>query len=342
VGGDYISGEYLVRFEARTLDHLRALGTNSEADDREFAAVARVSEINLGLYRTFVQPWVRLWANDAFADTMRRMHPIRLQYEMFSTANPFLTASLSWLQPVRDNRRAVSKDNTLWQMQERFSESMVAYLDSYRDVRDRMSEAMFHSIYGSPLLQALVGLKASDEGLRSGPGKDVAHAAAGDRRISELKAGISNGGPQEAALRALIYVRMPERSIDERSFNLLRRMREEAGRGLSLSEFKSMLRDQFFMLLLDERRALDAIPAMLAKDPDLADRMKVALRRVIQVVGDGSDQSKARMEEIEKMFAKVEREQADREPEARSFESSETDRVRPVRPSQVVRSAKHS
>jgi hypothetical protein len=227
-------------------------------------------------------------------------------------------------------------------MQERFSESMVAYLDSYRDVRDRMSEAMFHSIYGSPLLQALVGLKASDEGLRSGPGKDVAHAAAVDRRISELKAGISNGGPQEAALRALIYVRMPERSIDERSFNLLRRMREEAGRGLSLAEFKSMLRDQFFMLLLDERRALDAIPAMLAKDPDLADRMKVALRRVIQVVGDGSDQSKARMEEIEKMFAKVEREQADREPEARSFESSETDRVRPVRPSQVVRSAKHS
>jgi hypothetical protein len=341
-GGEYISGEYLVRFEARTLDHIRALGANSEADDREFAAVARVSEINLGLYRTFVQPWVRLWANDAFADTMRRMHPIRLQYEMFSTANPFLTASLSWLQPVRDNRRAVSKDNTLWQMQERFSESMVAYLDSYRDVRDRMSEAMFHSIYGSPLLQALVGLKASDEGLRSGPGKDVAHAAAVDRRISELKAGISNGGPQEAALRALIYVRMPERSIDERSFNLLRRMREEAGRGLSLAEFKSMLRDQFFMLLLDERRALDAIPAMLAKDPDLADRMKVALRRVIQVVGDGSDQSKARMEEIERMFAKVEREQADRESEARSFESSETDRVRPVRPSQVVRSAKHS
>jgi pimeloyl-ACP methyl ester carboxylesterase len=341
-GGEYISGEYLVRFEARTLDHIRALGANSEADDREFAAVARVSEINLGLYRTFMQPWIRLWANDAFADSMRRMHPLRLQYEMFSRANPFLTASLSWLQLVQDNRRAVSKDNALWQMQERFSESMVTYLDSYRDVRDRMSEAMFHAIYGSPLLQALVGLKASDEKFQSGPGKDVAHVAAVDRRISELKAGISNGGPQEAALRALIYVRMPERSIDERSFNLLRRMREEAGRGLTLAEFKSMLRDQFFMLLLDERRALDAIPAMLAKDPDLADRMKVALRRVVQVVGDGSDQSKARMEEIEKMFAKVEREQADREPEARSFESSDTDRVRPVRPSQVVRSAKHS
>ena len=58
-GADLIAGDYLVRFEARTLDDIRALGGNDEADEREFATAARVSEINLGLYRTFVQPWVR-------------------------------------------------------------------------------------------------------------------------------------------------------------------------------------------------------------------------------------------------------------------------------------------
>ena len=53
-----------MRFEARTLDDIRALGGNSEEDERRFATVARISEINLGLYRTFMQPWIRLLANE--------------------------------------------------------------------------------------------------------------------------------------------------------------------------------------------------------------------------------------------------------------------------------------
>ena len=35
------------------------LGGNDLEDERKFAAVARLSEVNLGLYRTFLQPWVR-------------------------------------------------------------------------------------------------------------------------------------------------------------------------------------------------------------------------------------------------------------------------------------------
>ena len=106
---DLISGDYLVRFEARTLDDIRALGGNDDEDDRKFAAVARVSEINLGLYRTFVQPWVRLWANEGVAEWMRRAHPLRLQYEMFSQANPFMRPLRSPLEYVRENRQAGSR-----------------------------------------------------------------------------------------------------------------------------------------------------------------------------------------------------------------------------------------
>ena len=87
---DLVSGDYLVRFEARSLDDIRALGGNSEEDDRRFAAAARVSEINLGLYRTFLQPWVRSFANHGMAEWMRKLHPLRLQYEAFSASNPFL------------------------------------------------------------------------------------------------------------------------------------------------------------------------------------------------------------------------------------------------------------
>src|SRR5262245_45073651 len=116
-----VEGDYLVRFEARTLDDIRALGGNSDDDDRKFAAVARLSQINLGLYRTFVQPWVRSWANDGFADWMRRCHPLRLQYELLSPANPFLRPLLSPLADVQKNRQVVSKDNALWQAQTQFA-----------------------------------------------------------------------------------------------------------------------------------------------------------------------------------------------------------------------------
>ena len=76
------------------------------------------------------------------------------------------------------------------------------------------------------------------------------------------------GGPREAVIRALFYIRMPDGVVDERGFNLLRRMREEAGKGLTLRPSKDLVREQFLMLVLDERRAVDAIPSMLVKNPD--------------------------------------------------------------------------
>ncbi len=135
---DLIGGDYLVRFEARTLDDIRALGGNDEEDDRKFAAVARVSEINLGLYRTFVQPWVQTWANEGVAKWMRQIHPLRLQYEMFSQANPFMRPLLSVVEDVRKSRQPVAKDNPFWQAQERVADWIETSLDAYRDVRDHI------------------------------------------------------------------------------------------------------------------------------------------------------------------------------------------------------------
>jgi hypothetical protein len=95
---------------------------------------------------------------------------------------------------------------------------------------------------------------------------------------------------------------MPAGVVDERGFNLLRRMREEAGEGLTLAEFKQVLRDQFFTLLLDERRAVEAIPAMLAKEPDNASHQISNLRRLIDVVELRGNVEKARWAEIEKLI----------------------------------------
>jgi pimeloyl-ACP methyl ester carboxylesterase len=334
---DLISGDYLVRFEARSLDDLRALGGNDEEDERRFAAAARVSEINLGLYRTFFQPWVRNWASEGLAEWMRQFHPLRLQYEMFSHANPFMRPLLSSLDSVRENRRLVSNENAFWQAQQRFADWIVSSLDGYRDVRDHMSEGLFHAIYGSPVVQALVGLKASDGIPRRRPGKDAAHVALVAQRIEELRGGIREGGPREAVIRALLYVRMPEGVADERGFNLLRRMREEAGQGLSLQDFKKLVREQYFMLLLDERSAVEAIPAMLAKDPELASRMTRNLHRLIEVVGIRSKVAKARLAEIDALFEGSGQREASRIPDR---EEAHSGPVRSAR-SHAAKSSKH-
>jgi hypothetical protein len=62
------------------------------------------------------------------------------------------------------------------------------------------------------------------------------------------------------------------------------------------------VRNQFFSLVLDERRAVEAIPAMLTRDPELASRMTSAFARLIEVVGVETPAGKARLREIEKVF----------------------------------------
>src|SRR4029079_5195986 len=158
------------------------------------------------------------------------------------------------------------------------------------------------AVYGSPLLQALVGLKATDVGSRV-PGKDTAHLALGAQRIKELKAAIPEGGPREAAIRAILYVHRPDGVFDERGFNLMRRLREEAGGGMTLGEFKRLVREQVFMLLVDERRPVEAIPAMLAKEPALAAHMRAMFRRLIETVGLRSDEARSRLAELEHLIA---------------------------------------
>ena len=57
VGADLLPGQYLVRFEGRTIEDILALGDGRE-HEQAFETMARISEINEGLYDTFVSPWV--------------------------------------------------------------------------------------------------------------------------------------------------------------------------------------------------------------------------------------------------------------------------------------------
>jgi hypothetical protein len=302
---DLVAGDYLVRFEMRDLDAIRALGGNDIEDERKFATVARISEVNLGLYRTFLQSWVRASISDVTADWMRRLHPLRLQYELFSSRNPFMGALASSAERVRENRKPSARDNLLKQAEGEWAKQIEMMLRSYGKMRDRVFEEVFHAVYGSPLLQAMVGLKASDASPRRHPGTDAERVATVARLIADLKARIGEGGPREAAIRALMYIRLADGDADERGLALLRRMRDERGIGLALAEFKQIVRDQFFMLLLDEERALASIPDMLGGDRQEAARIVSDIQRVNEVVGLKTKAAKMRFAQIKSLIATV-------------------------------------
>ena len=99
-----------MRCEPRTLDDIRAMGGNSLEDEMRFATAARVSEINLAAYRTFVQPWIKAIAPKADSG-LGSLHPLRLPYEVFSKAGPLMKAVETAAEGVREQRKPAARDN---------------------------------------------------------------------------------------------------------------------------------------------------------------------------------------------------------------------------------------
>ena len=75
--------------------------------------------------------------------------------------------------------------------------------------------------------------------------------------------------------------------VDERSLEALRRLRQadESAR-ITLAEFKMLVREQFFMLLLDREAALAAIPKLL---PDNMDERRKAFAAIQEVLSASAE-----------------------------------------------------
>jgi len=300
-GADLVTGNWVMRCEMRTLDDIRALGGNDAADERRFATAARMSEVNLALYRTFAQPIVRALVSAPLAETLHQMHPLRFQYQIFSNANPFMAPIASLAEEVRKNRRPVAPDNPFIAMQENVSEQIVAALDGWRDFIETVAERTFLTVYGSPALQAAAGIDPADTRPLRKPAKNRLYQELVQKRIAELKSHIPLGGLREAVVRALIYVGLGRGSVDERGFESVRRLRSRYG-DMPLSEFKRLVREQFAMLLIDQQAALAALPSLLPPDAQTRSEAFNVVRQVMAACGEISAEDEKRLSEIGGLF----------------------------------------
>jgi hypothetical protein len=150
-----------MRCEERTLDDdIRALGGNDAEDERRFAAAAKVSEINLAVYRTFLQPYVRAKLSPPVSELIEKLHPLRLPYETLSDDNPLMAPVIAMANEVPKRRQPRIIRSSRFRSRRRAR--WVAALDAWRDIRDAISESLFLTVYGSPLLQAAPGIDPAD------------------------------------------------------------------------------------------------------------------------------------------------------------------------------------
>jgi hypothetical protein len=285
--GSFVAN-WVSRFEARTLDDIRALGRNSGEDDRAFATVARMSELTHSIYRTFWQPMVRALANQPAADLAHRLNPLRLSYTLFADSNPLMKGLPALADQVKANRKAASPDNPFLVMQKQVSDQITTALDMYRDARDRMVEQFFFGIYGSPVVQGLLGIN-TDEKVRELPGITPEKLATRKQRMEAYAAKLASGGFAEALTRAALYVAAADRAVDERcaaalaaAFRELKGVR--ARTRMSVEQFKALVRDQFFVLLIERERAVEALAKMVPE----ADQRATLLKRINAIVNAGA------------------------------------------------------
>ncbi len=299
---DLVNAEYISRFEGRRIQDIRNLGRNTLEDERCFAAAKRLSEINLGMYKTLWQPIIRAIANEPSADAARRLHPLRLGYEFLSDRNPLAKPLESAAQWVMENRRPAKPDNPFLKWQELASDMVSASLETYRNWVETMSEHTFFGIYENPLLQAMLGLRASDDPPRPRPGRNPKHLSFVKHKIEELRANLDKGGIDDAVIRAILYVSWSDNAPDERMFEMLNRIRKKYASDKTLSDLKSLIRKQSFMLLIDEKRAMETIPQLLAGHEDKAPKLLEMIRATVTAKGPLTGVSEKRMAEVEKLF----------------------------------------
>jgi hypothetical protein len=231
------------------------------------------------------------------------MHPNRVAFRAFSDQNPLMALVPSAAEKIRADRHPVEANNPFLALEKMASSWIVTNLEIFAKTREAMTEAMFLDTYGSPLVQAAVGLKAE----HSDAGRAIEYDLARAETRSKLEADMVRGGFLDAGLLALLYV-LRGQGADERQFNALEALRKRAPESehLPLSQLKDIMRRQATLLRSNEKKAISTISKLLPEEPEARKRMLTAICDVISAAGELDSTEATRFENIKRLFGMTE------------------------------------
>jgi len=290
---------HMIRFEPREVADILALGDGREGE-QAFELVRHVAEINQSMYDKFVSPAVQAMSSEISANAMRNMNQSRLERSLFSDANPVMKAMKPLAEIVRAQRRQVSPDNPWLLAEQKNSAAIRTAWDAFRDARDAGSEKMFRAIYDSPLTAALIGFKPAERSARRvHPGMDKKMR----ERHAEHERWYEQGTAETGFMRLLIYIASGNGVIDERPFNGIKKLMADSGmdKSASLQLLKETIRQQTFLVRMDEARALAGLKIILPTKIARQQALNLA-RELLALSGPISAEKEGRLENVARVL----------------------------------------
>ncbi len=256
--GEGVDARFRVSFAERKIADLLA-NDDDRTDEKDFAAVARVSQTGADAYDLLLRPLVQSMVTPQTARALRDAHPLRVQRKIFAPENPFL----GWVPAAAENakaqRRTAASDNPFLVAERLWAESVTQAFDFWRDMRDAMAEATFLAIYGAPYMH-WVG-RAYDyqrTHLRPEELRFLPNVEAALRHVDQ-------GGFSEAVIRMMLLLSGARGSVRrdrlERSAHMLSHDKPFAG--LGNEKRAEIIQEQSTIVEFAPERALETLPNLL-------------------------------------------------------------------------------
>ena len=255
-------GDYTVHYEHRTMKDILALNPEGREEEALFSTISKVSELNATLYKSLVRPWVKMMATRPMADAMTKLHPLRMQRQMFSDAFPFASIIREQAAKARANRVTVSDEHPLRKMEHKLDAQITESLNKYRDDRDASAVKLARTLYGPKGLGAYFKPDAPDS--------EVAQA----RALKEIEVArqavlghLTEGGFAEAVCRIVLAGMVSIGSFERRSFRLAKLLArlpaDTLGSAGAQTDWLTLLKSQARITAVAPIEALNALEQLL-------------------------------------------------------------------------------
>jgi hypothetical protein len=137
--------QYSVRFEERQVRDIKV-----NTPHRAFERVQQVSEANEQLYKTFVSPLIRSFANPWTAAMLEWLHPMRTSRYLFSeTFSPWMRSVAQFARIIEQRRTPLPADDAFIVRERSVIEQVFKALEDVRQQRDAAEEQIFAQVYGA-------------------------------------------------------------------------------------------------------------------------------------------------------------------------------------------------
>ncbi|MGI9134442.1 MAG: DUF3141 domain-containing protein [Rhodoferax sp.] len=274
-------GDYTAHFEHRRMQDIVALNPEGREEEALFSTISKVSEFNAKLYKTWIRPWVRMFASRNVGDLNGKLHPLRLQREVFSDAVAVAPAIRSLAEKARAQRVKVPADHPMLAIEKKLDQKITDFLNKYRDQRDDAAVALARQLYGPHGLGFWFKPEAPDA------------TVAQQRALQEIEAArtivlrhIEHGGFAAAVCRIVLAGMTSIGSFERRSFRLARLLAhlpaDTMGEQAAHTNWLLVLKEQARITAVAPVEALNALEHML---PDTISRERaLALAAAVMMI----------------------------------------------------------